>query len=153
MMKKQTQLLIFLLVLFLLAFTVACAGAAHDDSGDDHGSSLSEDEHADGTEEEEHNLVPNNGAVIQIISPADGAVFNSSDNIVVEVEVTNFALGEDGNHWHVSVDGASYAMITGVAQDTVLRGLEPGEHTITVTMSNGLHQDLEDGDAITIEVR
>lgn len=152
MMKKQTQLLTFLLAIFLLAFTVACAGAAHDDSGDDH-SGLSEDEHADEAEEEEHNLVPNNGAAIQIISPADGAVFNSSDNIVVEVEVTNFALGEDGNHWHVSVDGATYAMIMGVAQDTVLRGLEPGEHTITVAMSNGLHQDLEDGDAITIEVR
>ncbi len=152
-MKKQTQLLTFLLALFLLSFTVACATTTHDDSSDDRGSGLSEDDHVDGAEEAEHNLVPNNGAAIQIISPADGAVFNSSDNIVVEVEVTNFTLGEDGNHWHVSVDGANYAMITGIAQDTVLRGLEPGEHTITVAMSNGLHQDLEDGDAITIEVR
>lgn len=158
-MKKQTRILALLLTLFLLAFTAACAASTggsddHDSGVTDHEHEDAADhEHEDGAEHAEDMPVPNNGALIEIISPADGATFSSSDNIVVEIAVTNFALGEDGNHWHVAVDDATYGMITGVAHDTVLRGLEPGEHTISVVLANGKHQNLEGGDAITIEIK
>jgi hypothetical protein len=34
----------------------------------------------------------------------------------------------------------------------VIRGLEPGRHEIAVYLSIDTHEELEDGDAITIEV-
>ena len=34
-----------------------------------------------------------------------------------------------------------------------LRGLEPGEHEISVYLSNGGHEELMEGDAILIEVK
>lgn len=151
-MKKQTPILTFLLALFLLVFAAACGGTTSGgDANDDHDNGLTSDEHED-EEEHEEGRVPNNGAVIQIVSPADGATFSSSDSIVVEVEVTNFTLGENGSHWHVAVDGVSYGMVTGTANDTILRGLEPGEHLIEAILANGEHQDLQDGDSITITV-
>ncbi len=152
-MKKQTKILTLLLALFLLLFAAACGRATSGgDATDEHDNGLTSDEHEDEAEHEEEARVPNNGAVIQIISPAEGATFSSSDSIVVEVEVTNFTLGENGNHWHVTVDGVSYGMVTGTANDTILRGLEPGEHLIEAILANGEHQDLQDGDSITITI-
>lgn len=145
-MKKHPARIAFLLACFLLAFAVACSDAANDNHDPDQAPAAADEAgHGD--------RIPNNGAAIEIVSPADGAVFNSGDSIVVEIAVTNFLLGENGNHWHILVDGASFGMITGIANDFILRGLEPGSHQIEVVLANGDHQDLQDGDIIAIEVR
>ena len=43
-------------------------------------------------------------------------------------------------------------MVMGSNHDQVLRGLEPGEHEIGVFMSIETHEQLEDGDSVTITV-
>jgi hypothetical protein len=109
-----------------------------------------EEEHA-----EEHattERIPNDGAVIRLVSPEDGAVFNQEDEIKVEIEYEDFELGEDNNHWHIYVDGASPRMIMGKMTEAVLRDLESGQHEISVYLSVGTHEDLEDGAAVTISV-
>ncbi|MCI0649478.1 MAG: DUF6130 family protein, partial [Chloroflexi bacterium] len=96
--------------------------------------------------------IPNDGAVIRIVSPADGATFAEGEEVTVEVEVEQFVLGQDGNHWHIHVDGESWSNIEGEDTSDVLRSLEPGEHEIEVILANGEHQDLEEGDTVTIVV-
>lgn len=119
--------------------------AAHDEGG----------EHTEGEAHEEtgeHERLPNEGAVIRIVSPADGATFGVDEEIVVEIETENFVLGEDERHWELYVDGASWGSVEGGNQDEVVRGLEPGEHEITVYLSLGSHEQLEDGSTRHITV-
>ena len=72
-------------------------GHEHDhEHGDDHGSRL-----------------PNDGAVVRIISPANRTTFASGEDIVVEIEVENFDLNDGGNHWHLYVDGKVLSMVAG----------------------------------------
>lgn len=153
-----------LLVLLLAAFVVGCTSGSSGGAGDsEHDAELtpadSEHEHdadltpADSEHEHPNERVPNNGAVIRIISPVDNATFKAGTDIVVEVEIENFAIGVDGNHWHVFVDEIEYSMVTGQNTDEVLRGVAAGEHVISVYLANGNHQDLEEGDSITIQVQ
>jgi hypothetical protein len=143
--RKTIQSILVLLaaVLFILA-AGACATPAEPAEENDHaGESEAGDDPA---------RVPNNGAVIEIISPEEGATFTAGEDIVVEVEVTDFTLNEDGSHWHVYVDGESYAMVVGETTTQVIRILDPGEHTITAYLANGDHEDLEDGGEVTITI-
>jgi hypothetical protein len=98
------------------------------------------------------NRVPNNGAKVQIISPVDGATFKSGDEIVIQVATENFDLTRDGNHWHIYVDEHTTLMIMGGMTETTLRDLSVGQHEIAVYLSNGNHEDLEDGAIITITI-
>lgn len=134
--------LFFLIVIFSLAFSAACTQAAEDAAHED------DHEHT----ESEPVRIPNNGAVIRIVSPADGAVFAQGEDIVVEVEIENFVLNVDGSHWHVYVDGVSYGMVVGDVTSQVLRNLEPGEHEIAAHLANGDHEELEDAGVVTITV-
>jgi hypothetical protein len=161
--KYFVPLFIFLLISLLTACT---AGPTPAQSGGneptmeagevmEHG----EQEHDDQTghehehdEGEEAKRVPNNGAVVKIVSPENGGEIKVGTDIVVEIETENFALGEEGNHWHVSVDGQSQGMVMGQDYNEVVRGLEPGEHEISVMLSIGTHEELEEGDAIGITV-
>lgn len=107
-----------------------------------------DDEHA-----EQPNRIPNEGgAAITITSPEEGATFGTLDQVLVEVEVENFVLGENGNHWHVYVDGVSFGMVMGGNTDQALPGLEPGEHEVSVFLSIETHEEYEDGDSVTIVV-
>jgi hypothetical protein len=127
-----------------------------EDAEPEEGAEHAEDEeHAEGeTHEEggEHERLPNEDAVIHIVSPADGATFSSDEEIVVEIETESFVLGEEGRHWELYVDGASWGSIEGGNQDEVVRGLEPGEHEITAYLSLGSHDQLADGSTIYISV-
>lgn len=153
---------LFLWLAFLLtAMLVACSPAGsggtepaagehqdnaagdHEDGGDDH-------DEAEGAGHGDR--VPNDGAVVRIVSPEDGAVFNAADEVLVEVETENFDLTEEGKHWHVYVDGASFGMIVGGDTDHALRNLEPGTHEIGVYLSTDTHEELEDGDTVMITV-
>ena len=112
-----------------------------DDKAMDH----EDDDHAAGR-------VPNNGAVVEIISPKDGAEFKEGNDIMVEIETENFELDAEGKHWHIFVDDQSRGMIIGADYDEVVRGLEPGEHEISVFLSIGTHEELEDGATITVNI-
>jgi hypothetical protein len=146
-MKHMTfRLLLSLVAVMLLA---ACGTADHGHSngheGDGHehtGTGDSMSGHGD--------RIPNNGAVVHIVAPAAGETFAQGDQIVVEIETENFVLGEDGNHWHLYVNGESWGMIMGANNTEVVRGLTPGEHEISVYLSIYTHEDLEDGDAVTV---
>lgn len=98
------------------------------------------------------NRLPNNGAVVRLVSPQTGEIFEVGREIKVEIETEQFKLGEAGNHWHVYVDGRSPQMIMGRITETLLRDLEPGQHEISVYLSKGSHQDLAEGDTVTITV-
>jgi len=149
-------LLLFLLIAVAL-FAAACSASnrtnltdnEHDNVNSEHNETEDNTEH-EGSEET--STVPNNGAVIRLISPSDGTTFTVADEIKVEIEVENFPLGQDGNRWHLYVDDTEYAMVIDKNTRDVIRGLEPGEYTITVRLANGEHQDLEDGDSATITV-
>jgi hypothetical protein len=115
---------------------------------------MEHDEDMEGMDHDEGGeaTIPNDGATIRLLSPADHTTVKASDEFLVEVEVENFPLGEEGNHWHIEVDGDVYQMIMGGNTEWSVRGLEPGEHDISVHLSNGTHQQLEDGDSITLIV-
>ena len=112
-------------------------------------------EHTDDHEhahDEEVLRIANEGAVIRIVSPEEGAVFAAGEDIVVEVEIENFTLNDEGSHWHVYVDGVSYGMVVGETTTQVLRNLEPGDHEVTAYLANGDHEELEDGGVVHITV-
>lgn len=122
----------------------------HEDMGDQDMTDMEEMDHE---HEDEHNRIPNEGgATITITSPEDGTTYGTLDQVLVEVKVENFALGEDGKHWHVYVDGVSFGMVMGGNTDQALPGLEPGEHEVSVFLSLGTHEEYEDGDSVTVVV-
>lgn len=156
----KTRLLAMIVLMAALLLAVGCSSsggqepavdntqneADHDDS--DHGHE--EEEH---DESEPHGRIPNeNGAVIHIVTPADGDVFQHGDQIIVEVETENFDLSQEGYHWHVFVNDASWGMIMGGSANYALNGVEPGEHEISVYLSIPTHEEYEDGDSVTITV-
>ena len=87
-----------------------------------------EHDHSDGNDAR----VPNNGAVIKIVSPANNATFNKDEDVLIEIETENFDLSADGNHWHLYVDGTVWTMVSEGSTKSVLHGLEPGSHDIDV---------------------
>lgn len=141
---------VILAVLAAGACTTPAAPTTEHETTEDHGHDEEGEDHEH--EEDDVTTVPNNGAVIEIVSPISGAVFAAGEDIVVEIEVENFVLNEDGSHWHVYVDGATYAMVVGDTTTQVLRNLEPGEHTIGAFLANGDHIQLEEGSEVTITV-
>lgn len=116
-------------------------------------------DHGDGDGEMDHDeihaagRIPNqDGAAIHITSPAGGATFKTGDQILIEIEVENFTLGENANHWHVYVDGVSFGMVMGKNTDQPISGIEPGEHEVAVYLSIQSHEEFEDGDMVMITV-
>lgn len=171
MMNKNNTIRFWLMIALLAAgiFLAACSSsggdepAANDATMEDMDHSDMEDmDHSDTEDmdhsdmedmDHEHSRIPNEGgATITITSPEDGATFSTLDQVLVEVQVENFTLGENDNHWHVYVDDVSYGMVMGGNTDQALPGLEPGEHVISVYMSLGTHEEYEDGDSVTILV-
>lgn len=163
--KWLSRFVLTLFLLFTLFLAVACSPAGGSEPGMEEMEGMEEetgDEHEhDGEHEDaahEHSgepaegRIPNEGAAVRIVSPADGATFQSGEQIIVEIETENFDLGQEGNHWHVYVDGSSWGMIMGGNTDEALSGIEPGEHEISVYLSIGTHEELEEGDTITITV-
>jgi hypothetical protein len=124
--------------------TVMEGGMEHDDDHE-HESSDAAHEHGD--------RIPNEGtASIRIVSLSEGDMFSEGEDIVVEVEVTDFELGQDGRHWHVYVDGESFGMVVGGKLFQILSGLEVGQHEVSAYLANGDHEEFQDGDVITITI-
>lgn len=154
-------------ILLIVSFGLlsACAGmgaesaAGEEDAAEMDASEMEHEEGADHEDDHEHEhdegqvqRVPNEGAIIRIISPEDGETFAAGEQVLVEVEVEGFDLAQEGNHWHVYVDGTSWGMVMGANTDQPLTGLEPGEHEIAVFLSIDTHEELEEGDAVKITV-
>ena len=140
--------LISLILLAILA--VGCGGnpSANETDSTMEMEEMATDNHNGGTVR-----IPNeNGAAIRIISPTRGSNFAFGEQVIVEVATENFPLGEENNHWHVYVNGASWGMIMGGNEDYPLSGLEPGTHEIAVYMSIATHEEYATGDSITITV-
>jgi hypothetical protein len=158
--KSSTRYLIIGFVLMIsIVFLVACSSSSTDADDEatteemEHEESEHESEHdEEESEHDEEERIPNDGSSIRILDPTDGATFAEGDEVLIEVNVSDFALGEDGNHWHIYVDGTSGAMVVGGRTTEALRGLEPGERKIEVYLTGGDHVELEDGDSITIMV-
>ena len=158
-LTKSLNLKSFFVCLFVLLLMVACTTSSDEGGAAEETEHMEEemehdDEHShddDHDHQDEHNRVSNNGAGVHITSPADGDTFKVGDEVTVEIELENFELG-DGNHWHIYVDGTSWGMVMGENVDDTLRGLEAGEHEISVYLSIDTHEELEDGDAIMIVV-
>jgi uncharacterized protein involved in copper resistance len=165
-LSKLTVILIFLATLLLAVACTTTGGAEpdaensdetieemdsedmeemdHDEEDMDHDEEDMEDmEHDDehDHDEMEHTRIPNEGgASIHIVTPANGATLAADEQLIVEVEMENFNYGDDGNHWHIYIDGSSWGMVTGHNTDQALSGLEPGEHEIAVFMSIETHE-------------
>lgn len=150
--------LLFGLLFAVLLFVACSSGGGTEPAADDEETmeEMDEMDHEDGDDhddEDEHSRIPNEGgATITITSPEDGATFSTLDQVLVEVQVENFELGEEEKHWHVYVDGVSFGMVMGGNTDQALPGLEPGEHEVSVFLSIGTHEEYEDGDSVTIVV-
>lgn len=160
-MRLQRILNTTFLTLLLAAFVslAGCTAAsapeseAHDavapDAGvEEHG----EHEHdgEDGHDTAVRQFIPNGGAVVRITSPANDTTFAPGANVPVAIETVNFSIGEDGNHWHIYVDGDPIMVMGG--NTFVLQNLSPGHHEIEVFLSLGTHEDLEQGDSVMIRV-
>ncbi len=165
-MKRILSILgIFILMVSSVFLLTSCGGEGETEATQSEGMEMEMDHEDDGEEGEhdheegdgEHSrenvvMIPNDGARILITAPGGAASFSPDEDVLVEVNVEGFALGEEGNHWHVYVDNVSYGMVMGGSTTQAVRGLEPGEHQISVYLSNGGHEELMDGDSILIEV-
>lgn len=109
------------------------------------------DEHTEDNEHEHGSdrLDPGDASV-RITSPADGTVL-SENSVLVNVQTTSFTLGEDGNHFHLYVDGAEQGMSQGSSTSMMAIDLAPGEHMIEVVLTNGEHQELDATDMVTVQ--
>ena len=135
----------------MLAFSAACAPAATPTDEMEHATAGEHEHEAEGEHEHSEQRIPNNGAAVRIVSPADGATIQGGE-VEVKIETENFTLGDDGRHWHVYLDGSEVAMVTGADISQVLHGVSAGEHELEVTLADGEHQELEEGDTIHITV-
>ena len=154
------QLLVNILIVLSLTALAACASSVANDNEEDATNEIEHEEdghETDEHEEDEHenesaDRVPNEGASIRVLAPESGSFFEEGDEVVVEVEVSGFALGQDGNHWHIYVDGTSWGMVVGGRTTEALRGLEHGERIIEVYLTRGDHVELQVGDSITVTI-
>ncbi len=144
---KSKALIQTILLIGFIIFATACGNTTNIDAADstNTNSNLESDPVNNGR-------VPNNGATVRIISPTNGANMQNGTQIILEIETTNFDMSDEGNHWHVYVDGQSWGMVTGGNMDQPLTGLTPGEHEIGVYLSIDTHEELQEGDSITIVV-
>lgn len=143
-------------LLLVMIFTLAACTPAQTQTTDEH-SMDSMDMGSEHTMEHDHSddgvvRVANNGAVVKIVSPVDGATFNKDDDVLVEIETENFDLAGEGNHWHLYVDGNVWTMIENGGTKFVLHGLDPGMHHLEVYLGLPTHEELEDGASAMITV-
>lgn len=168
----KKNLLLSLFLIFSLLLFAACSSDSGSTNENEAEPTAEEMEEMEEGEHEEHDMeemeegeehemdhehsedrIPNpDGAAITILSPDDGATFAVGEEILVEVQVDNFVLGEDDNHWHVYVDGSSWGMVMGGNTSQSLNGVEAGEHEIEVYLAGGDHIEFEEGGSIHVTV-
>jgi hypothetical protein len=136
-LSYHTLIILFMAFIALMLMTACQTTASKAKTGDNHDTALRQ-------------FVPNDGAEVHIASPANEAIFKSNDTVLVTIETVDFTIGEEGNHWHIYLDGNPIMVMGGYT--FVLQNLPAGQHDIEVYLSNGHHEDLEQGDKVTILV-
>jgi hypothetical protein len=145
-MKRNLTIQILLLIgVMLIATACGSGGEAESSVSEENNSNLEPDPVYE-------NRVPNNGAGVEIVAPASGDSFKQGTQVILEIETDNFDMLEEGNHWHVYINGQNWGMVTGGNMDQPLTGLTAGEHKIEVFLSIDTHEELEEGDSIVIQV-
>lgn len=114
------------------------------------GAALPAPTHSHAPGEEPAGEIAAGDATIHILTPTDGATVDPT--FTVQVTTAGFDLAEQGNHWHVDIDGHNIAMVASV-DNTTLRGLAAGPHTLRVSMSDAQHNDLPHTHQINIVVK
>jgi len=152
--QKKSPYRVIIMLLMVFTFITACqttsseedmVDMSHDEEMTDVNAEASDDHDA-----AMRQFTPNNGAEVRITAPANEASYKSGDAVPVTIETTDFTIGEDGNHWHIYLDGSPIMVMGGYT--FVLQNLSVGQHDIEVYLSNGRHEDLEQGDKLTIKV-
>lgn len=151
MLKTRKTLILTFAILVIGLLSVACGGIP-DSTNNGNNAEKNTHEHEEGEDHEHEERSPNNGAVIHITSPADGATFKADEVIAIQVEVENFVLSDTDGHWHVYIDGVSLGMVMGGRTELDLHDLEAGEHEISIYLSEFTHVELEDGASIHIHI-
>ncbi|GAB4577898.1 MAG: hypothetical protein Fur0022_06300 [Anaerolineales bacterium] len=149
---KKLAFVILVVLLASLSLS-ACTPATNPETEADHEHEAESDHAHEAESDHAHDdRLPNEGAVIRFVTPTNGMTYKAGDEIVVEIEVENFDLSAEGNHWHLYVDGSVLSMVAGGATKTVIRDLEPGEHEIEAYLGLPTHEELEEGATLTITV-
>ncbi len=75
-------------------------------------------------------------AKIALSSPTDGTTFpNAPSDIVVNVQVSNFQLGQGGRRWQVYLDDQLLLQVTDGSTSATLRAVPAGDHALTVALA------------------
>lgn len=137
----------------LMTFAITTFSADHADVDmADHGDMAGHGDMADHGDKKNRISAPE-GMKIQIIEPPEDAKFGADDRIMIKVETEGFNTSHD--HWHIYLDGELQAMVGAgrTSYELMPSALSSGEHVISVTVSNGSHEeyDIEDRGRIWID--
>jgi len=75
---------------------------------------------------------------IHIVEPANGGTVYGRQ-VAVTVDVQNFEINQNGQHWHVWVDGQLQMMVYG---PTALLNVAPGSHELCAILGDVNHLDI-----------
>ncbi|NJN83610.1 MAG: copper chaperone PCu(A)C [Caldilineaceae bacterium] len=118
----------------------------------DHDAEEADAEHDDSDKVDDDHvtaIIPNDGATIRIVTPADGETVNMM--LAIQVETEGFDLMAEGNHWHLYIDDELVEKVKGSAESSMHR-LTSGQHEVRVAMSTAEHEEMADGDSISVTV-
>ena len=90
--------LMVLLMLWVAACAPASSGEVEQQQWSERSREVREEDHSNSARR-----IDGGDASITLLTPAAGTVYDRAEEILIEVEVTGFALGEEGNHWHIYV--------------------------------------------------
>lgn len=92
------------------------------------------------------------GMSIAVIAPVDGAQFDATATIAVEVKTAGMDVS--GDHWHLYADDELLAMVGGgrTQYDIAPGTLAPGHHALKVTISNASHHEYAVEQRLSIQI-
>jgi len=135
-------------------------GHAHGDQSDhgnhgDHVDGHSHETHDEAAEnpEEIHRIAAPDGMSIEFTGPQMHKHITAGDPLKVTVKTEG--MDNSGDHWHIYVDDELAAMVGAGRSEYILEteDLDPGEHTLLVTISNGNHEEYNITDQRMIMVK
>ncbi len=107
-------------------------------------------DHPDMADMEKNRISAPEGVGIQIVELPE--VTRPDSALMIKVETEGLNMSHD--HWHLYVDGELQAMVGGgrTSYEFTPSALNPGEHVISVTVSNSSHEEYDIEDKRTIRI-
>lgn len=87
---------------------------------------------------------------VTIISPKEGAVLSSAEDIIIEYEMTP---GPKGDHVHFYVDGGSAGLLRKNKGSFNVAKLKPGKHALTVKIVSAGHTPIGVETSVNVTVK